>query len=124
MARTLGNAMILWDLTPAIASIVAQPNGDATKLATIEVAAAKVLLDRLRDVPAASRVTVRVIYQKTGEVSPVYRTATFLGVEKVLDVTAVRASAAGDKIAWEAQLAKGQLPTGITVDVTGALPPK
>lgn len=123
VAKTQGKAMILWDLTPAVAPIVAQPGTADSKLVQIEVAAAKVLLGHLNEMSAATSVTVRAIYQKTGDVSPLYRTATFLGVEKVLEVTAPRASAASNKTAWQAQLDKGQLPTGITVTVTGALPP-
>jgi len=46
-----------------------------------------------------------------------------LGVEKVFEITAARQAADLNKSSWEAQLAKGSLPSGMSVRVTGALPP-
>ena len=68
LAKAHDDAMLLWDITPAVAPLVAQPTSVQAKLIAIEIGAEKILLARLDDVPEASSVTVRVIYQKTGEV--------------------------------------------------------
>jgi hypothetical protein len=123
VAKAQGDAIILWDVTPAVAPLVAQPETADAKVNALATAAGKILVDRAKELSRAVSVTIRVLYQKTGDVSPLYRTATFLGVEKVLEVTASRQAAAHNADAWAAELAKGVVPSGMTVKVTGALPP-
>lgn len=123
VAKTQGNAIVLWDVTHDVSAIVAEPGTTDAKMHEVEVAAAKILLARLGEVPAATSVEVRVVYQETGEASQFYRANTFGGVEKLLVVSASREAAAHNKDAWTAQLAKNELPAGVTASVTGALPP-
>lgn len=73
---------------------------------------------------AASTVEVRALYQRNGDVSPIYKTATFAGVERLLTMTATYTAAVKNKAAWEKQLAAGAMPSGINASVTGDLPPR
>lgn len=124
VAKTQGNGIVIWDITPSVAGIVSASTSPDATVKDLEVDAASILLDRLSQMSAASTVEVRVLYQMTGETSPIYRNNTFGGLEKVLTVTASVEEATRNKTAWAAQLAKNTLPAGMTVTVVGKLPPK
>src|SRR5579862_6217127 len=92
VAKTEGDAVILWDITPSVRAFAAKPGSTNEKMRELEADAAKILLSRLGDVTSASTVSVRVLYQKIGAVNPVYNVNTFGGVEKVVVVSASRDS--------------------------------
>ncbi|HEY1975704.1 MAG TPA: hypothetical protein VGG89_04120 [Candidatus Baltobacteraceae bacterium] len=124
VAKTQGNAIVLWDITQSVAALVATPSSHDEKIRDVELQASEILLAHLAEMSAASTVEVRALYQRNGDVSPIYKTATFAGVERLLTITATYAAAVKNKAAWEKQLAAGAMPSGITVEVTGDLPPR
>lgn len=124
VAKTQGAGVILWDVTPSVAAIVAAAGGNDEKMRDLEIDAAKILLDRLNEMQATSTVEVRVFYQKIGDVSPIYRANTFGGVEKLFTVRATTKAASADEAAWRRQLASGTLPNAVSAIVTGDLPPQ
>lgn len=114
----------MWDVTPSVASIVAAEGSNEKKMRDLEIDAATILLDRLNEMQATSTVEVRVFYQKTGDVSPIYRANTFGGVEKLFTVRAATKSASADEAGWRRQLASGTLPSAFSTIVAGDLPPQ
>jgi hypothetical protein len=66
---------------------------------------------------------VRVIYSKTGEVSPVYGTPTFADVERFATLTMKAEDAASDRDKWR-ELGDGAPPAWVQFDVVGELPPR
>lgn len=123
VAKTEGDAIVLWDVTKSVKAFAEGPGSTDDKMHRLEIEAAKILLARLGEMPAASTVSVRVLYQEIGAVNPAYAANTLQGVEKVVVVTAPRAAAAHNSAAWQAALDKGELPSGINASVTGQLPP-
>lgn len=124
VAKTQGGGVILWDVTPSVAAIVAAAGGNEKKVRDLEIDAATILLDRLSEMRATSTVEVRVFYQKTGDVSPIYRANTFGGVEKLFTVRCTTKEASADEAEWRRQLASGTLPSAVSAIVTGDLPPQ
>jgi type IV pilus biogenesis protein CpaD/CtpE len=122
VAKTQNNGIVLWDITPAVATIVAAPDSKDAKIHSLELKAGRILLDHLAEMSAASTVEVRVFYQETGAVSDVYRVNTFGGIAKVFTVIANVTAASRNKAAWETQIAGGVLPAGMAVRNEGELP--
>lgn len=124
VARTTEDALLIWDASPEVATIVRDKVSDSDANARIEHDALRVLATSLKKVSAAKTITVRVIYNKTGDVSPTYGAPTFAGVERYATVTVDSANAAGDKDKWQELDAKANPPAWIAYKVIGALPPR
>lgn len=125
LARPTGEALVIWDATPLVASIVAEKLSDADANALVAHDALRVLAKMQPNVErAATSITVRVIYSKTGEVSPVYGTATFAGVERYATLTARAADLRTDKGKWRELDDKAALPNWLTFTIIGKLPPR
>ena len=78
----------MWDASPVVASIVKNRLSDADANALLERDASRVLATMAPNFGGETRsVTVRVIYSKTGDVSPVYGTPTFAGIERYATLT-------------------------------------
>lgn len=122
VAKTQGNGIILWDVTPEIATITSAPDAPAKKTHDLEISAARVLLAHLAEMKAATTVEVRVFYRKTGDLNQEYQVNTFAGVEKIFTIVSQLDAANRNKTLWEKQLATGVLPAGITVKDEGTLP--
>ncbi len=118
-----GKALIIWDATDEVADIVAKKqdadtaNGRLFHDSLHALAANVGALDK-----SASSVTVRIIYQKTGAVSPVYGTATLQGVERYATVTLVAKDAADNRESWQSLKDDAKLPDFVKVKILGTLP--
>ncbi|HET9393759.1 MAG TPA: hypothetical protein VFO29_09625 [Candidatus Rubrimentiphilum sp.] len=115
--------LFLWDATPYVTSLVHDRNVGNAGLHALEAAAVRSLASHARS-SRAKAVTLRVLYQKTGAVSPVYGNPTFAGVEVVLSIHADRKTLQKNAVAWETALAQGTVPKGLLLQVLGKLPPQ
>jgi len=125
LARATEDALILFDASPEVASIVAGKTDDAAANDELERESLKVLAAMLPKLDTTTKsVTVRVTYNKTGAVSPVYGAPTFAGVERyaLLDVSYKDAAADRDK--WKELDAKRAVPAWLSFKVIGQLPPR
>ncbi len=123
VARPAGNALLIWDASADVAAIVANKTSDADAKTLLERDAARVLAASLSKTDiGASSITLRVIYQKTGAVSPVYGSATFAGVERYATLRLSGRDARSDRDRWHELAGDGPLPAWFAFDVTGELP--
>ena len=112
----------LWNATAYVAQMTTDKLFGDPAVHALEATAVTVLADKAKTSEAAV-VSMQVIYAKTGEVSPIYRAATFTGMEHVFVVSAPRADLAKHAAEWSQQVARGQVPAGLKLDLTGKLPP-
>jgi hypothetical protein len=125
LARASGEALVIWDATPLIASVVQGKLSDADANSLVAHDALRILARMQPNVDkSAKSITVRVIYNKTGEVSPVYGAATFAGVERYATLTAPAAALRTDKSKWKELDDKTALPAWLVFTVIGKLPPR
>jgi hypothetical protein len=117
-----GDARLIWDATDYVTQLVAEKIAGDRGVRAIEATALRALAEKGKTL-SATMLTLSVTYAKTGAVSPVYRSATFAGFEPLVTIAAKRAALAEHAAAWSAQLANGTIPRGVTVSVTGKLPP-
>jgi hypothetical protein len=111
-----------WDATPYVVHLVNDRIVGAAGLRALERTALLALADRAKT-SRTSQLLLRVLYQKTGAVNPAYGTPAFAGVEVVLTMRAARANVAGHAAQWQAALLQGRVPSGLSIAVTGKLPP-
>jgi hypothetical protein len=124
LARTHDDALAIWDSTPEIAAIVNGKLSDADAKARLEHDALRVLAAVTPEVASnAKTISVRVIYSKTGDVSPVYGTPTFADVERFATLTMKAQDAASDRDKWK-ELGDAAPPGWVQFDVVGDLPPR
>lgn len=124
-ARAGADALLLWDATPRLISLIKSGTSNEQIFDTVESEAIVVARERESSLPKTTKsITVRVIYHRTGEVSPVYGAPTFAGIEKLVTVTVPYPELSSHANAWYASLAAGQTPADVKVDVTGKLPPR
>jgi len=125
VARTTGSAIVLYDASAEVAAIVKDRVPDATANDRLERAALRVLAKETTLLGSASAVTIRITYTLTGDVSPVYGSATFAGIERYANVTMPIGNVKLDRGKWrEAASGYGALPGGITFEIVGKLPPR
>jgi hypothetical protein len=115
--------LLLWDATPAVTATVANKQPRDAALRELESQAMRILGEHANALKGAKALTIRVIYQKTGAVSPVYGTATFEGIERLFELTARAADARMHARELADQIARGSVPRRISLNVTGKLPP-
>lgn len=121
IARPSGSALAIWDASADVASIVTNKTSDADANALLERDALHVLAGALAKFDKHSdTIRLRVIFQKTGAVSPVYGSATFTGVERYATLELKGDDAFGDRDTWKETPA--EIPHWISFTVTGALP--
>ena len=122
-AKSGEHALILWDATPAVVTIVDNKQPRDAAMESLESQAMQIAGERAPALTDAKTITVRVVYQKIGAVNPAYGTPTFAGVERVLDLTVDAPTAKTQSGALAKSLASGTTPKGVTLQVTGVLPP-
>jgi len=122
-AKTGTNALIMWDSTPAIESIVSNKQPRDAAMKSLESQAMQIAGQRAASLPDSKTITVRVVYQKIGAVNPAYGTPTFAGIERVFDLTVDSSAVKTQSDALAKSLAGGTTPKGVTLQVTGELPP-
>jgi len=125
LAQASGDALIIWNASPVVAAIVKSKLSDAQADDMLAHDAARVLVKMLPNVDRGSRtVTVRLIYDKSGAVSPVYSGAVFEGFERYALLTAPATYAASDKDRWQELKPSQALPRWFSYKVIGRLPPR
>jgi len=125
LAKPDRDALVIWDASPVVASIVRGKTSDADANDLLERDAAHVLATMTPNVDkTAKTITVRVIYSKTGAVSPVYGTPTFMGIERYATLTVPAADAQGDRDKWKELDTKSPVPSWFAFKVIGLLPPR
>jgi len=123
VAKGGASPLLLWDATPLVTTIVTNKQPRPAAMRDLESQAMQILGDRVRALPRAKTLTIRMIYQKTGAVSPVYGTATFEGIERVFELTAPASDARLHAKQLADALGHGSLPASLHLNVTGTLPP-
>jgi hypothetical protein len=125
LAKPGGDAIVIWDATPVIITIVNEKMTDEQANALLEHDAIRNLA-RLAGAlaPDARTVTVRVTYNKIGAVNPAYGAQTFAGVERYALLTAAASSVRGDKDKWMELGDKATPPAWLQFSITGRLPPR
>ena len=123
VAKGGASPLLLWDATPLVTTIVSNKQPRPVAMRDLESQAMQILGERVRALPRAKMLTIRMIYQKTGAVSPIYGTATFEGIERVFELTAPANDARSRPKQLADELARGSVPAGVRLDVSGKLPP-
>jgi hypothetical protein len=125
LARASSDALLIWDASDDVAAIVKDKASDADANARLERDAVRVLASHANEIgKSAKTITLRVIYSKTGAVSPVYGTPTFLGTERYATLSADAAPIADDRDRWKESDGKLPAPGWLTWKVLGRLPPR
>lgn len=123
LAKSSPDALLLWDSSPVLAKLVGDKVGESKALLALESDAMTIATQRAGKLTTSKTLTVQVIYSMTGAVSPVYNTATFAGIEKVLTVSGSPADLAKNGATYATQLLQGTVPASVKVAVSGKLPP-
>ncbi len=115
--------LLVWNATPAVVDIVDAKQPRDAALHDLEASAVDVLAERAPTLKDAKRLTVRVVYEKTGAVNPAYGTATFLGVERLFELSADAATIQTSHQALADALRAGKVPAAVHIVASGVLPP-
>src|SRR5258708_1515984 len=101
VSRGTGEGVIVWGASVEGASIVANKTADSPADNKLERDALKILGPTLSGIDKSARtVTVRIVYYKTGAVSPVYGSPTFVGIERYATVEISYRDALKDRDKW------------------------
>jgi len=123
-AKPETSALIIWDATPLVVTIVNQNMTDADANALLEHDAVHDLAKTLKSLsPDATTVTMRVTYQKIGALNPEYGAPTFEGVERYALITANVRDLRGDRDKWMESPDTKPIPAWLSYSITGSLPP-
>ena len=122
VAKPGGHAILVWDASTDVGAALQKSEPPDQITTQLEVAAVRILMDRAKTLTSASDIRVKVVYDRTGDVSPLYKAETFSGIEHLLIVSATRKAAISGGKTWSASLDAGVLPAGVTTEVTGKYP--
>jgi hypothetical protein len=122
MAKAAPKALLIWNASPAVADLVTGNQLGDDGLRELESDGVGILANRASSLKA-TRMELRIIYEQSGAVSPVYGTATFAGYEHVLTLVAARADIERNAEEWMKEISGGTAPRGLDIVVTGKLPP-
>jgi hypothetical protein len=123
VARADGDALIIWDATPAVVAIVSNKTDDVTAMRQLESSAVTIAASHAKDLTDASTISVRITYAKTGAVNPAYGAATFAGIERVATVRLSRDAALTSAALLASEIASGKTVPNVAIVVSGKLPP-
>jgi hypothetical protein len=90
----------------------------------LEALALQILHEKSSSLTHSQTLTVRVLYDKTGAVSPVYHSATFEGVEHVFDLTVPRLALVKQFAKLTAEVSQAKISAPMRLNMTGTLPPQ
>lgn len=124
MARSGAASLYLWNATSYVTQLVSDKIFDQQGLHALEETALSEMADRAKNNRSANTVSIKVFYAKTGAVNPAYGSATFVGMENVVTITAPRANLVRNSEAWISQISSGEVPSEVKIDITGKLPPR
>ena len=121
VAKTSGDALLIWQATPFVAAVAAKHETSNQQLAEIESAGLQVLIDRKAMLKKASSASVKVMYIRTASQNdPQYAPTSFAGFTQLLILTATK-SALSRSAKWPKVVDPLHLPPGVTVNVTGKI---
>ena len=122
LAKTSPSALLIWDASPVVADLVADKTPDSQALRLLTADAIELLHERAASLTAKT-VELRVVYTRSGAISPAYGAPTFAGVERVMVIDASRADALARADQWKKAARDGAPTPGLTVKITGSMPP-
>jgi len=111
VAKSGTAVVLLWDASSAVGSMLRQNVGNDAILRAVERESISIVISKAAAFPKARTIEVRVIYARTGAVSPIYGTPDFVSFERLVTV----------KVAASA-LRKRKNNRAFHVMVTGKLP--
>lgn len=121
IAKTSGNALLIWQATPFVAAVASKHETANQQLAEIESAGLQVLIERRALLKKATSASVKVMYIRTApQNDPQYAPTSFAGFTQLLLLTATKA-ALNQSAQWPKAVDPLHLPPGITVNVTGKI---
>jgi len=124
LARAGANAIVLWDVTDLLPSLLAGPASDDAIVRELESDAARAAGAHSHDVPSAQTIAVRIVYARIGKVSPVYRSATYAGFERLMTVVFPAPLSTKRAAEFALKLKRGDRLPEVTIDRSGSLPPR
>ena len=123
VARTTEDALIIWDASPEVAGFVTNKTPEDQAAAQLRHDALRVAAANVSKIESSAKtVTIRVIYNKSGPYSQVYKAETFGGVVRYATFVFPYKDAADDKDHWKTLDAKAPLPGWIKYTVLDKLP--
>ena len=121
VAKTSGNALLIWQATPFVAAVASKHETSDQQLGEIEAAGLQVLIDHKGLLKKASSVSVKVMYIRTApQNDPQYAPTSFAGFTQLLVLTATK-SALNQSAKWPKTVDPSHLPPGVTANVTGKI---
>ncbi len=121
-AKSGAVALILWDATPEVAQAVSDQTPPSELMLKLERQALQILRDKSEALSHSSTLTIRVLYEKIGAISPVYNTPTFEGDERLFELTVPRQALFTQYDKLTAAAARGEFDAPAQLNVTGTLP--
>ena len=123
VARTTGEALIIWDASQEVAGIVTNKIPDDQANEKLKHDALRIAAGNISKIEkTANTVTVRVIFNKTGPYSNVYKADTFGGVVRYATLEMPYKEASADKDHWKSLDAKSPLPGWMKFTILDKLP--
>jgi hypothetical protein len=122
LARSGPQSTYLWDASPYVAQLVSDKVLGDQGMQALEATAVSELAVRAKS-SSAQTLTVSIVYQRTGAVSPAYGVATFNGVEKVCTIVVSRVDVAKNGVMWVNEIGDGHVPHDVAIKISGQLPP-
>jgi hypothetical protein len=115
--------LFLWDVTPAVGDIVEAKAPRESALHALEARAIDVLATQALTSKDAKRLSLRVLYLKTGATDPTYKSPTFEGIERLFEVSADADAIRERHVSLAQALGAGHIPAEVHLTVSGVLPP-
>jgi hypothetical protein len=119
MAKAGADPIFIWDASLNVAAELGKKQTTEQSLLNVELLAAQVAVAKLQAMKSLDKVSIEVIYARSGAVSPEYGGPTFRGVEHLVTVSTTRAAAEASAATLSSATA---LPAGFSANVTGKLP--
>jgi hypothetical protein len=123
VARTTEAALIIWDASPEVAGFVTKKTPDDQANAQLRHDALRVAAANISKLEkSAQTVTVRVIYNKTGPYSQIYKADTFGGVVRYATLEFSYKDGSANRDHWKTLDAKSPLPGWMKFTILDKLP--
>ena len=115
LSRAGANAIIVWDASPVVSQSPTDAQAKQKLDTTLASSALSIIASRSALLSHSARATVRILYthQVTGDEH--YGGATFGSLTPLLSVTAPVHELTQHLLQWQADLAAGKIPPGVTI---------
>jgi hypothetical protein len=122
VARMSGDAVLIWDASSVVADLHNRkvPNDEA--LRQVEYQAAQLLIANAPSLKGARTVTLQVVYPRKPEFNPQYNADVLTSVERLMSLEATKDAVQGQH-GWLEDIRAAKAPQGLTITITGQLPP-